>query len=189
MGQEPTSVDQLYLNAESLAKDFSLFPRKEPASVISGLLTEKQIGVELERLRNMEVDAYIAATVAPTEEPTTAHTTPLGSVAVGSFRELRDAVANAPTDGTHIVVEVQGDAVEWTDGDGVDYANNWEATIVVVDAGKNVLIRGGDVQIRTTIDAKASNSDGKRRRFFDVKEGATLELADLRLQNGYVASD
>ena len=70
MGQQPVSVDQLYLNAESLAKDFSLFPRKEPAAVIKGLLTEQQIEKALEDLRNMEVDAYIAATVAPTEEST-----------------------------------------------------------------------------------------------------------------------
>ncbi len=70
MGQQPVSVDQLYLNAESLAKDFSLFPRKEPASVVKGLLTEQQIEIALENLRNMEVDAYIAATVAPTEEST-----------------------------------------------------------------------------------------------------------------------
>ena len=70
MGQQPVSVDQLYLNAESLAKDFSLFPRKEPASVVKGLLTEQQIEMALENLRNMEVDAYIAATVAPTEEST-----------------------------------------------------------------------------------------------------------------------
>lgn len=70
MGQQPVSVDQLYLNAESLAKDFSLFPRKEPASVVKGLLTEQQIEMALENFRNMEVDAYIAATVAPTEEST-----------------------------------------------------------------------------------------------------------------------
>ena len=61
-------VDQLFLNAESLAKDFSLFPKKEPASVVKGLLKEQQIEMALENLRNMEVDAYIAATVAPTEE-------------------------------------------------------------------------------------------------------------------------
>ncbi len=61
-------VDQLFLNAESLAKDFSLFPQKEPASVVKGLLKEQQIEIALENLRNMEVDAYIAATVAPTEE-------------------------------------------------------------------------------------------------------------------------
>jgi len=70
MGQQPTSVDQLYLNAESLAQDFSLFPRKEPAAVIKGLLTEQQIEIAVDGLRNMEVDAYIAATVAPTEEST-----------------------------------------------------------------------------------------------------------------------
>ncbi|MEL0063984.1 MAG: biotin carboxylase N-terminal domain-containing protein [Gammaproteobacteria bacterium] len=68
MAQEPLSVDQLYINAESLAADFSLFPRKEPASVVSGLLTERQIEAALENLRGMEVDEYIAATVAPTEE-------------------------------------------------------------------------------------------------------------------------
>ncbi len=68
MAQESSSVDQLYLNAESLAKDFSLFPRKEPASVLNGLLTEQQIEMKLDQLRNMEVDAYIEATVAPTEE-------------------------------------------------------------------------------------------------------------------------
>ena len=70
MEQQTASADQLYLNAENLAKDFSLFSRKEPASVIKGLLTEQQVEQELENLRNMEVDAYIAATVAPTEEST-----------------------------------------------------------------------------------------------------------------------
>ena len=64
------SVDQLYLNAESLAMDFSLFPRKEPAAVVKGLLTERQIEMALDDLRDMEVDAYIEATVAPTEEST-----------------------------------------------------------------------------------------------------------------------
>lgn len=68
MGQETASVDQLYLLAESLAQDFSLFPRKKPAAVIKGLLTERQIEVELDRLHGMDVDAYIAATVSPCEE-------------------------------------------------------------------------------------------------------------------------
>ncbi len=56
MAQEPLSVDQLYINAESLAADFSLFPRKEPASVVSGLLTERQIEAALENLRGRAVD-------------------------------------------------------------------------------------------------------------------------------------
>jgi acetyl/propionyl-CoA carboxylase alpha subunit len=70
MEQDTSSIDQLYQNAESLAQDFSLFPRKEPSSVINGLLTEQQIEIKLDQLHNMEVDAYIAATVAPTEEST-----------------------------------------------------------------------------------------------------------------------
>ncbi len=68
MGHQPESVDQLYLNAERLAQDFSLFPRKEPSSVIQGVLTDRQIEIQLDRLRNMDVDTYIAATVAPCEE-------------------------------------------------------------------------------------------------------------------------
>jgi len=63
-------VDQLFLDAESMAKDFSLFPRKEPASVVKGLLKEQQIEMALENFKSMEVDSYIAATVAPTEEST-----------------------------------------------------------------------------------------------------------------------
>jgi len=64
------SVDQLYLNAEQLSEDFSLFPRKEPAHVVKGLLTEREINAQVERLKAMEVDEYIAVTVAPTEEST-----------------------------------------------------------------------------------------------------------------------
>ena len=72
MEQEKASVDQLYLAAETLAQDFSLFPRKETAAVIKGLLTEQQIEIEVERLRGMDVDAYIAAAVSPAEEGTRA---------------------------------------------------------------------------------------------------------------------
>ncbi|MGI9322442.1 MAG: carboxyl transferase domain-containing protein, partial [Pseudomonadales bacterium] len=68
--EQNTTVDPLYLKAESLAQDFSLVPRKEAASVIKGLLTEQEIERALEQLRGMEVDAYIEATVAPTEEST-----------------------------------------------------------------------------------------------------------------------
>ncbi|MBD3647091.1 MAG: carbamoyl-phosphate synthase large subunit, partial [Pseudomonadales bacterium] len=67
MTQETASVDQLYLIAENLAQDFSLFPRKESASVLKGVLTERQIEMRLEQLRNMDVDSYIAETVEPVE--------------------------------------------------------------------------------------------------------------------------
>jgi hypothetical protein len=63
-----STVDQLYLIAENLAQDFSLFPRRETANVIKGLMSSQQIEKNLENLRNMDVDAYIAATVSPGEE-------------------------------------------------------------------------------------------------------------------------
>jgi len=68
MGPDQSSVDQLYLIAESLAQDFSLFPQKDSSAVIDGLLNDKQIEAEVARLRGMDVDAYIAATVSPGEE-------------------------------------------------------------------------------------------------------------------------
>lgn len=63
-----STVDQLYLLAENLAQDFSLFPRKETSNVVKGLLSSQQIEQNLEKLRGMDVDAYIAATVSPGEE-------------------------------------------------------------------------------------------------------------------------
>ena len=68
MQPDTSPVDQLYLKAEELSQDFSLFPRKEPASFVKGLLTESQIDSAVDRLRAMEVDEYIAETVAPTED-------------------------------------------------------------------------------------------------------------------------
>ena len=68
MQPDISSVDELYVKAEELSQDFSLFPRKEPASFVKGLLTESQIDSALDGLRGMEVDEYIASTVAPTED-------------------------------------------------------------------------------------------------------------------------
>ena len=68
MGQKPTSGDQLYLTAESLSQDFSLFPRKERTAFLQGILDERQIEIELELLKNLDVDSYIEATIQPVEE-------------------------------------------------------------------------------------------------------------------------
>jgi len=67
MGQETVSVDQLYLIAEGLAQDFSLFPQKESASFLDGVLTERRIEQTLEKIRQMDVDSYIEAVVQPVE--------------------------------------------------------------------------------------------------------------------------
>ena len=67
MAKKQGSIDQLYLNEESLSEDFSLFPRKGPASLVKGLLSEQEINIQLQKLQTMEVDEYIAATVLPSE--------------------------------------------------------------------------------------------------------------------------
>ena len=59
MKEQVETVDQLYINAERLAEDFSLFPRKETSSFIEGVLTDRQIELKLDQLRKLDVDAYI----------------------------------------------------------------------------------------------------------------------------------
>jgi len=68
MAQEALSVDQLYLVAESLSQDFSLFPRKESVSVLRGVLNTRQIEARLKELNDMDVDSYIEAVVKPVED-------------------------------------------------------------------------------------------------------------------------
>jgi acetyl/propionyl-CoA carboxylase alpha subunit/acetyl-CoA carboxylase alpha subunit len=61
--------DRLYLIAESLAQDFSLFPRAESDEPLPGLLPESRILRQKEHLGNLDVDSYIEAVVAPAEDP------------------------------------------------------------------------------------------------------------------------
>ena len=68
MGKK-ASGDQLYLLAESLAQDFSLFPKRPGAAYVKGLISDRDIEIQLERLRNMDVDSYVEATIHPVEEP------------------------------------------------------------------------------------------------------------------------
>ena len=64
------SVDPLFLQAEHLAKDFSLFPDRNlptPASNMEGMLDEDQIQTNLDIIKNLDVDAYINRTVQPAQ--------------------------------------------------------------------------------------------------------------------------
>lgn len=64
--------DQLFLIAESLAKDFSLFAERETSSIedhVHGLLSRRAIDRQLEKLRQMDIDSYIERCVAPAEDP------------------------------------------------------------------------------------------------------------------------
>ena len=104
---------------------------------------------------------------------------------VHSFKQLREAVAAAPTDGstqTDKFIEIDGDLPAWTSGDGMDDT----ASIVVVKPGQNVQIRGTSTIARSLLDAQGSSSS--QRRFFDVESGAVLELSNLSLRRGYTVS-
>ncbi|MEM7097122.1 MAG: biotin carboxylase N-terminal domain-containing protein [Pseudomonadota bacterium] len=61
--------DRLFLIAESLAKDFSLFPEvSKEQEPIPGLLSQADIDRRNEALANMDIDAYIEAVVTPAED-------------------------------------------------------------------------------------------------------------------------
>lgn len=61
--------DPLFLRAEQMAHDFSLFPRREdPATRIEGLLPKYEIQKRVRELEGLDVDAYIRETVAPSED-------------------------------------------------------------------------------------------------------------------------
>jgi acetyl/propionyl-CoA carboxylase alpha subunit/acetyl-CoA carboxylase alpha subunit len=72
MQNSPEEGDQLFLIAESLAKDFSLFAERETEAIedhVRGLISRTAIEKQLDKLRNLDVDAYIERCVAPAEAP------------------------------------------------------------------------------------------------------------------------
>ena len=61
--------DRLFFIAESLAKDFSLFPQvAQEDQPVPGLLSSRDISRRQEELRELNIDAYIEAVVAPAED-------------------------------------------------------------------------------------------------------------------------
>lgn len=66
-------TDQLFLIAEKLSKDFSLFPQigdgTGRASVrLQGVLGKDQIAAEIAKLKKLDIDSYIEKTVSPTDD-------------------------------------------------------------------------------------------------------------------------
>lgn len=63
-------ADPLFIQAEHIAKDFSLFPDKSlPSNTedVDGLIESKRIKSNLATIKKLDVDAYIARTVTPAE--------------------------------------------------------------------------------------------------------------------------
>ncbi|HEX7035920.1 MAG TPA: biotin carboxylase N-terminal domain-containing protein [Pseudomonadales bacterium] len=69
MDKQLVEGDRLYLIAESLAKDFSLFPAADVEEPLPGLLGEREILRQRDRLAKLDVDSYIEAVVARAEDP------------------------------------------------------------------------------------------------------------------------
>jgi len=68
MTRRPKSADSLFLRAEQMAHDFSLFPsRADPAAHIEGLLREDEIKTRVFELQLLDVDSYIEQSVLPSE--------------------------------------------------------------------------------------------------------------------------
>ncbi|ASP40037.1 carbamoyl-phosphate synthase large subunit [Bacterioplanes sanyensis] len=65
-----THTDQLFLIAEQLSADFSLFPEYEDNAVdhtVKGLVAPQRCQTELERLQQLNIDDYIEQVVTPSE--------------------------------------------------------------------------------------------------------------------------
>ena len=72
MENQVAEGDRLFLIAESLAQDFSLFPSSGATGIehhVRGLLPRAQIARQLELLNNLDVDSYIETVVTKAEDP------------------------------------------------------------------------------------------------------------------------
>ena len=64
------SPDPLFLEAEQVAADFSLFPERSPVSLaeqLKGLIDNHKIQARLKDIKQLDVDAYIEQTVLPAQ--------------------------------------------------------------------------------------------------------------------------
>ncbi|MFA7555687.1 MAG: biotin carboxylase N-terminal domain-containing protein [Spongiibacteraceae bacterium] len=67
---EANAVDTLFIQAEKMASDFSMFPEQgalKSAEHITGLLDERKVRNRLRQLQRMDVDQYIKEVVLPTQ--------------------------------------------------------------------------------------------------------------------------
>ncbi len=69
MDKQLQEGDRLYLIAESLAQDFSLFPSTGSDELLPGCLGKREIYRRAEHLGRLDVDSYIEAVVAAAEDP------------------------------------------------------------------------------------------------------------------------
>ncbi len=94
MTQAAEAGDRLFVIAERLAQDFSLFPDPDagPDGSMRGLLAAPEVARRREALANMDVDSYIEAVIVAAQDPRRA-------AAPGIIRQLGDEVSLEESDG------------------------------------------------------------------------------------------
>ncbi len=98
--------DRLYLIAERLAQEFSLFPSIDGEDALPGLLRRATIARRAQRLQSLDIDSYIEAVVAPAEDKSR---TPAPEV-IRQLGRVQSEVSKGPFYTATLEMDFDGDA-------------------------------------------------------------------------------
>ncbi len=106
MQKRTAEGDRLYLIAEHLAQEFSLFPSVASEEALPGLLRRSTIARRTQRLQSMDIDSYIEAVVAPAEDKSR---TPAPKV-IRQLGRVQSEVSKGPFYAATLEMDFDGDA-------------------------------------------------------------------------------
>jgi acetyl/propionyl-CoA carboxylase alpha subunit len=97
--------DRLYLIAESLAQDFSLFPSSDADELLPGCLGEQEIFRRQEYLGSLDVDSYVEEVVAKTED----HARTPAPVTIRQLGRVTEEVSDGPFYAASVEMDFSGE--------------------------------------------------------------------------------
>ncbi|MYE86974.1 MAG: carbamoyl-phosphate synthase large subunit, partial [Gammaproteobacteria bacterium] len=106
MQKRAAEGDRLYLIAERLAQEFSLFPSVASEEALPGLLRRATIARRTQRLQSLDIDSYIEAVVAPAEDKSR---TPAPEV-IRKLGRVQSEVSKGPFYAATLEMDFNGDA-------------------------------------------------------------------------------
>ena len=106
MQKRAAEGDRLYLIAERLAQEFSLFPSVASEEALPGLLRRATIARRTQRLQSLDIDSYIEAVVAPAEDKSR---TPAPEV-IRQLGRVQSEVSKGPFYAATLEMDFDGDA-------------------------------------------------------------------------------
>ena len=106
MQKRAAEGDRLYLIAERLAQEFSLFPSVASEEALPGLLRHATVARRTERLKSLDIDSYIEAVVTPAEDKSR---TPAPEV-IRQLGRVRSEVSDGPFYTATLEMDFDGDA-------------------------------------------------------------------------------